>query len=138
MDERSGCWRFVAARSTAGYGRFYFGDRVLQAHRVSYEALVGGIPPGLVLDHKVCQTPCCVNPNHLEPVTTGENTRRGTALAMTLVRCAAISHCPHGHAYDETNTLVFTKRNGRRQRVCRACGRIRMRARRTQAKESQP
>jgi hypothetical protein len=35
----------------------------------------GDVPEDLVIDHK-CRTPSCVNPDHLEPVTQGENLRR--------------------------------------------------------------
>ena len=44
-------------------------------YRLVYEALVGPIPEGLTIDH-LCGNHRCVNPDHLEPVTRGENTRR--------------------------------------------------------------
>jgi hypothetical protein len=49
------------------------------AHRLVYELLVGPIPDGLVLDHlkSRCTSRRCVRPDHLEPVTITENTRRG-------------------------------------------------------------
>lgn len=47
----------------------------VQAYRFAYEHFVGPIPEGLELDH-LCRNPGCVNPEHLEPVTHGENTRR--------------------------------------------------------------
>jgi hypothetical protein len=37
--------------------------------------IFGPIPDGLQLDH-LCRVRCCVNPNHLEPVTAKENTLR--------------------------------------------------------------
>lgn len=49
------------------------------AHRLSYEAHVGPIPKRLLLDH-TCRMRCCINPDHLEPVTVQENTLRGAAL----------------------------------------------------------
>jgi hypothetical protein len=53
-------------------------------HRVLYEALIGPVPDGLVLDHECCHRGC-VNPYHLEPVTVKENTERGAAVPFTRV-----------------------------------------------------
>lgn len=86
----SGCWIWTGSRSSAGYGTFNVGERRYDfAHRVMYQLLVGEIPDGLQLDH-VCHsrdTSCrlgaecphraCVNPSHLEPVTSRVNTLRG-------------------------------------------------------------
>jgi hypothetical protein len=73
-----GCWSWTGARS-AGYGSFNpGGQRPVKAYRWSYEYFVGPIPDGLVLDHLCCNPPC-VNPDHLEPVTSGENVRRAAA-----------------------------------------------------------
>ena len=48
------------------------------AHRASYELAKGPIPDGMHLDH-LCRVTCCINPDHLEPVTNRENARRGQA-----------------------------------------------------------
>ncbi len=44
-------------------------------HRLAFEAWNGGIPEGMEVDHLCCD-PKCVNPEHLEAVTHGENIRR--------------------------------------------------------------
>lgn len=49
---------------------------MLLAHRAVYDEIVGPIPYGLTLDH-LCANPPCVNPAHMEPVTPGENRKRG-------------------------------------------------------------
>lgn len=69
------CWLW---RGTVinDYGRVAVGKRLIKAHRRAYELLVGPVPAGLVLDH-LCAIKHCVNPDHLEPVTQGENARRG-------------------------------------------------------------
>lgn len=68
------CWEWTGQKDS-GYGR-YSGR---PAHRVTYEVLVGPIPDGLTLDH-LCRNKGCVNPDHLEPVTSSENTRRAQRL----------------------------------------------------------
>lgn len=70
------CWLWVGATNGEGYGCITIHNESLMTHRVMYEALVGPIPDGLFIDH-LCRVHNCVNPEHLEPVTHGENVRRG-------------------------------------------------------------
>jgi hypothetical protein len=108
----SGCWEWTRGKLPQGYGVVSIAGRPWRAHRALFEILAGPIPDGLGLDH-LCRNRCCVNPDHLEPVTTRENLMRGATLAA---RNAVKTHCPRGHAYDEANTR---QHNGRR--FCRAC-----------------
>lgn len=79
----SGCWEWTGSLDHKGYGRVQV-DRVhRQAHRVIYERVVGPVGHALHLDH-LCRNRACVNPNHLEPVTPGENTRRSYASRRAL------------------------------------------------------
>jgi hypothetical protein len=74
--ERSlGCWRWIGAIQR-GYGVVHGTHGTKYAHRLSYERFVGPIPIGMALDH-LCENRWCVNPDHLEIVTSGENTTRG-------------------------------------------------------------
>jgi hypothetical protein len=61
----------------------------VRAHRAVYQHLRGSIPEGADLDH-LCRVRCCVNPCHLEPVTTAVNCRRGASTQLTEDRVAAI------------------------------------------------
>jgi len=114
----SGCWLWLGAPDVGGYGRFWVNGRSEQAHRVSYRLFFGEIPKGLQLDH-LCRVRGCVNPSHLEPVTLGENIRRGVS------HNGNKTHCPSGHEYTEENTYIFPAGG----RGCRECNRKNQRKR---------
>ena len=73
-----GCWLWVASKNERGYGQFSMkvdgssprgGHKMRLAHRVSYEMHKGPIPVGsgyhgVCVLHR-CDTPACVNPEHL-------------------------------------------------------------------------
>jgi hypothetical protein len=109
------CWLWTAFKNPKGYGMFWDGTRVCLAHRWAYERFVGSVPDGLNLDHFICDTPACVNPRHMHPVTPRENSLRGDSASA---RNAAKTHCPHGHPYDGSNTYIEPKSGGRRCRRC--------------------
>lgn len=116
-----GCWLWTAGTNRDGYGSFRVGSqsdgtrRHVLAHRWAYEHLVGPIPEGLTIDH-LCRVRHCVNPDHLEPVSHAENTRRGESGRNQRIK----THCPQGHPYDEENTYMWND-----HRYCRACQRAR-------------
>jgi hypothetical protein len=75
----SGCMIWLGGLDKGGYGQFHCtkGSNVKKmAHRASYEHFIGPVPEGMDLDH-LCRVRCCVNPDHLEPVSRKENVRRG-------------------------------------------------------------
>lgn len=76
------CWIWQRATTNRGYGHINCGGRHQMAHRVYYERARGKVPAGMQLDH-LCREPSCVNPDHLEPVTNAENTRRGAKAKLT-------------------------------------------------------
>ena len=59
-----GCWEWIGARCTNGYGQLRFNDRLYMAHRASYEVHVGPIPEGMLCCH-VCDHKPCINPYHI-------------------------------------------------------------------------
>jgi hypothetical protein len=82
-EPNTGCWLWLGAiNPKTGYGTLCVGRRAkgerrtVYAHRASFELFRGPIAAGLQLDH-LCGVRCCVNPDHLEPVTQTENVRRG-------------------------------------------------------------
>ena len=73
VDE-NGCWNWLGNRSPKGYGESSVGGLRRRAHRLSYEAFIGEIPPGAwVLHH--CDNPACCNPAHLYLGDHGRNVR---------------------------------------------------------------
>jgi hypothetical protein len=82
VDPSMGCWVWNGYIESDGYGRVQVDYVKRQAHILIYELLVGLVPEGLELDH-LCRNRTCVNPDHLEPVTTAENQRRGDAAKLT-------------------------------------------------------
>ena len=85
IDSVTGCWIFIGMLDKDGYGRIRYKGRSTPAHRVFYLELKGTIPENHHLDHlkEKCKRRDCVNPDHLEPVTTTENTRRGRNTKLT-------------------------------------------------------
>lgn len=74
--DKQGCWIWTGSRNSNGYGKLKVDSGSVYAHRYSYERFIGAIPAGHTIDH-LCRVRACCNPAHLEPVTQGENNRRG-------------------------------------------------------------
>lgn len=82
MTQVNGCWIAAGPTRRNRTWAIRLAGRVVLAHRVFYTAAKGPIPEGLVLDH-LCRVPQCVNPDHLEPVTPAENSRRGLGTKLS-------------------------------------------------------
>lgn len=117
------CWLWPGWTNEQGYacidarGR---GFSIIRVHRLFYEFMCGPIEDGLVVDHlchnkdslcpggSACKHRRCVNPEHLELTTIGENARRG--------KQDRIATCSKGHV------LTYSRpTTGHRQ--CRVCDR---------------
>lgn len=117
VDASGICWEWQGLLRPDGYGSLTVAKCTKVAHRYAYELLVGPIPKGKTLDH-LCRNRKCVNPDHLEVVTRGENVLRGYGpTAMN----ARKTHCPKGHEYTPENTY---SPKGTAWRQCRKCWKV--------------
>ena len=74
VERSQGCWEWIGARSSAGYGVTSKVGRWMLAHRLSWEIANGPIPAELYVLHH-CDNPPCVRPDHLYVGTAGDNLR---------------------------------------------------------------
>lgn len=117
IDLGTGCWLWGGFIRTDGYGE----HGASYAHRLSYEVFVGGISPGLEIDH-LCRVRHCIRPAHLELVDRRTNTLRGTGFAA---KKAAQTHCLRGHPLSGHNLMSYE--SGHRR--CRTCAYAQSKAR---------
>lgn len=117
----NGCWIWSGPRDKDGYGICtvvkYEGVSTKRAHRAAFYYKYGWVPP--LLDHIVCDTEACCNPDHLEPSTHETNVLRGSG--PTAIN-ASKTQCRKGHPFDSTTT-----HKGRIWRHCSICLRERKR-----------
>lgn len=117
IDPVNGHWLWRGELDRDGYGVVSRDGYNWRAHRWVH-ALVYGLTE-LPLDH-LCRTRNCVNPDHLEPVTTAVNNQRIPTWGGNA------THCSRGHEFTPENTL--SRSDGKRR--CRTCHREREAARR--------
>ena len=115
VDEKTGCWLWVGARTPRRSGLWYGVFNHVYAHRIAYELHKGPIPKGLVIDHW-CSIGLCVNPSHLQAVTQAENCH-WTAMRGRSGPRRQPTHCPHGHPYAGDNLYLHKGVH----RMCRTC-----------------
>lgn len=115
------CWPWLAALTGRGYGKFAIRNRVINAHRISFELFHGMVPEGLYVLHR-CDNKVCVNPAHLFSGTAQDNTddywRKHPRAMKPLVPRRVPTACMRGHAYAEHAYVDY-----RGKHVCRVCRR---------------
>lgn len=116
--DENACWDWVGYKNVNGYGIFNVDGKPQYAHRISYEIYKGKIPKHLEIDH-LCRNRACINPTHLEAVSSRENTIRGES---PFGKNARKTHCPKGHPLSGRNLILRRNKNSF-TRGCRICSR---------------
>lgn len=116
-----GCWKWIASiNKKTGYAMYRSKHKSYLAHRVSYTIHKGPIPVGKYIDH-LCRNRWCVNPTHLEAVTSKQNINR---VFTGFLSPSKRTHCPKGHKYNKENTWILKCTGERRCRLCMKIKRI--------------
>lgn len=115
----NGCLEFTGSTDSRGYGQVMDAAlrRPVKAHRLAWESTRGPIPDGIFVCHH-CDNPPCVNPDHL--FLGNDQTNVTDMVTKGRHHSQRKTHCPSGHPYDDTNTLLVVT-YGRPRRVCRIC-----------------
>lgn len=115
------CWMWTGYKSEKGYGVLKIKEKAIRAHRLSYILAFGEIPTGMQLDH-LCRNKVCVNPRHLEAVTSRENTIRAVPYRKPRAEWAPTNReltgkCKNGHDFSGDNIYI----SPRGLPFCRLC-----------------
>jgi hypothetical protein len=63
-EPNTGCWLWTRGASRHGYGKIRHGTDVVLAHRLMFALTFGAPMDGMEVCHR-CDTPPCINPDHL-------------------------------------------------------------------------
>lgn len=114
----TGCWVWNGKLNEDGYATTHWDNKSVRIFVALYQQIRGPIPAGLILDH-LCRNKACVNPYHMEPVTWGENVRRGKSAKITqfdvmTIRKSSQSAIALGRHYGLSNSQVSRIKKGKR------------------------
>lgn len=134
-EPNSGCWLWTGAVNYKGYGRLSHKLKPVNAQRISWFLRHGVMPPRRIDVCHQCDTPQCVNPDHLflgtrkdnmqdmvskgrriYPIGQGKDWSKIRKTKNPLKR----THCVHGHLLSGTNLYISLSGEA----FCKECRRL--------------
>jgi hypothetical protein len=115
VDKADGCWLWVGP-TTNGYPQFGMNGVQVRAHRHSWEMVNGPMANDLFACH-TCDTPLCVNPDHIYAGTPADNVRDMVVRGRANNGKSGQTHCKRDHPLSGENLKVTSEG----KRACRAC-----------------
>lgn len=114
-DPYERCWRWPLP-STRHDGRQVVKNRYV--YRIIWLAVFGEPVPPVV--HHTCEHEWCINPKHMEAMPSQSEHMKAHGAGGDWGQSDK-THCPKGHPYDEENTYIYVRKDGRKERWCRTC-----------------
>lgn len=109
------CWDWIGSnKSVGGYGTSYAYGKSWPVHRLLYFMFIHTVPHYIECDH-LCRRRQCVNPVHIDAVTSRENLLRSPITLASINKQK--THCIHGHPLSGDNVRIIARGN----RSCRTC-----------------
>ena len=118
FEPNTSCWLWSGLLNVDEYGRYKHKGKTILSHRFTWYFFKGPILKGLHIDHFVCDTPSCCNPEHLKVVSPKENILRGKGFGAVNSRK---THCPSGHEYTKESVYVLLSGLCKGHRRCKIC-----------------
>lgn len=112
-EPNTGCWLWNGRNTLHyGYGVSTWKGKLITAHRLSHLAFLGPIPADKPFVLHRCDTPACVNPDHLYAGTPADNNADCVRHGRHTCGPKLQTVCKYGHEFS---------RRGDGRRYCRVC-----------------
>jgi hypothetical protein len=115
----NGCWLWTGFVINTGYGRISYQNKRWLTHRLSYFLHYNVHPGKKDVCHK-CDTPRCINPNHLflgdASVNVKDSMNKGR-----FKRADYSKKCRKGHIRSSTNTRIRVNKFNQKTKRCLDC-----------------